>query len=77
MLNTGEKKLRKPHGISAAGTIVSFEIAPKLKLGWKSEVGELTELESLLEDIAAEIEGEDKTENPTGDIVIMGKNVKN
>ena len=72
LLRMGEQKDLKPNSIGKGGGIVSIEIAKKLKRGWKSESGELTEIGTILEDIAAAI---DINEEPTKDVAEIGKTV--
>ena len=73
MLRLSEKRELIPLSLGWGGSMVSYQKTKKLLLNWKSQWGELTEIEALFETVGAIIEGEDTTDNETGCEVRMGE----
>ena len=73
MLRLDERRELTPLSIGWAGSMVSYERTKKLLLNWKSQWGELTEIEALFETLASIIEGEDTTDNEFGCEVRRGE----
>ena len=73
MLRLNEKRELTPLAMGWGGHMVSYEKAKKLFLNWKSQWGELTEVEALFETLGSIVEGEDTTDNETGCVVREGE----
>ena len=73
MLRLNERRELTPLSLGWGGSMVSYEKSKKLFLNWKSDWGDLTELETLFETLGAIVEGEDTTDNESGCVVKMGE----
>ena len=73
MLRLNEKLELTPMAIGWSGSMVNYRKSKKLLLNWKSQWGEMTEIEALIETLAAIIEEEDTTNNESGCQVKLGE----